>query len=58
MKIKLIKFVSNPFAIRSWKKPEIIEEICLACYPSFSGFAWRRGFYVYSSFSEEKANGI
>ena len=58
MKIKLIKFVSNPFAIRSRKKPEIIEEICLACYPSFSGFARWRGFYVYSSCTEEKAEGV
>lgn len=49
MKTKMIKFVSNPFVFRIRKKPEIIEEICLACYPSFSGSAWWRGFHVYAS---------
>lgn len=58
MKIKLIKFVDNPFAILMRKKSEIIEKICLACYYSFNFSAGVGDCNVYASCTKEKANRI
>lgn len=55
MKIKLIKFVYNPFAIELREKINIIEEICLARNIGFSCLTWWSGFYVLVVGAKEKA---